>query len=59
MVDLRGGYTGRCCITELAEADDWTNMPLGKERHDSEEKHHDNDEEKDMSAETALTETNR
>jgi hypothetical protein len=60
MVDLRGGYTGRCCITELAEADDWTNMPVGKESlHSSDEMHHDDDDEKDMSNETALAETNR
>ena len=29
MLELRGGYIGRCCITELAEQDEWTNMPLG------------------------------
>lgn len=34
MMELRGGYVGRCCITELEEVDDWVNMPLGQ---DSEE----------------------
>ena len=29
-LDLRGAITGRCCITELCEEDDWENMPLGK-----------------------------
>lgn len=30
MLDLRGGFVGRCCITELEEPDDWENMPLGQ-----------------------------
>jgi hypothetical protein len=30
MVELRGGYVGRCCITELDEVDEWENMPLGR-----------------------------
>lgn len=30
MLDLRGGFTGRCCITELNEVGEWENMPLGK-----------------------------
>ncbi len=30
MLDLRGGFIGRCCITELYEVDEWENMPLGK-----------------------------
>jgi hypothetical protein len=30
MLDLRGGFMGRCCITELEEVDDWCNMPLGR-----------------------------
>jgi ribosomal protein S1 len=30
MLDLRGGYVGRCCITELEEVDEWVNMPLGR-----------------------------
>jgi len=29
MLELRGGYAGRCCITELEEPDEWSNMPLG------------------------------
>ena len=29
MLDLRGGFVGRCCITELEEPDEWANMPLG------------------------------
>jgi hypothetical protein len=33
MLDLRHGFIGRCCITELVEADDWTNFPLGRSRH--------------------------
>lgn len=31
MIDLRGGYHGRCCITELEEADEWVNMPIGRQ----------------------------
>ena len=27
--DLPGGRLGRCCITELADPDDWVNFPLG------------------------------
>jgi ribosomal protein S1 len=30
MMDLRGGFVGRCCITELEEVDEWENMPLGR-----------------------------
>jgi hypothetical protein len=30
MVELRGGFVGRCCITELDEVDEWENMPLGR-----------------------------
>ncbi|KAL9187437.1 hypothetical protein ACHAXT_001540 [Thalassiosira profunda] len=29
MVTLRGGFAGRCCVTELADADGWENVPLG------------------------------
>ena len=32
MLDFRHGFIGRCCITELVEADDWTNFPLGRSR---------------------------
>jgi hypothetical protein len=32
MLDLPHGFIGRCCITELGEADDWTNFPLGHSR---------------------------
>ena len=28
MVELRDGYSARCCITELADEQDWVNMPL-------------------------------
>jgi hypothetical protein len=40
MLDLRGGFVGRCCITELEEMDEWNNFPLGrghkaKSQHDS------------------------
>ena len=31
MLDLRGGYHGRCCISELEEADEWVNMPIGRQ----------------------------
>jgi len=31
MMELRGGYVGRCCITEMEEPDEWSNMPLGHE----------------------------
>jgi hypothetical protein len=27
-VDIKGGFTGRCCITELFDQDEWTNQPL-------------------------------
>lgn len=30
MVALRGGFVGRCCITELEESDEWENMPTGR-----------------------------
>ena len=30
MLELRGGFVGRCCISELDEVDDWVNMPLGR-----------------------------
>jgi hypothetical protein len=30
MIQLPGGYLGRCDITELEEVDDWENMPLGR-----------------------------
>ncbi len=30
MIQLPGGYLGRCDITELEEPDDWDNMPLGR-----------------------------
>lgn len=30
MISLRGGFVGRCCITELADVEEWINMPLGK-----------------------------
>jgi len=30
MIGLRGGYIDRCCVTKLADVDDWKNMPLGK-----------------------------
>eukprot|EP00584_Thalassiosira_punctigera_P003980 CAMPEP_0172546282 /NCGR_PEP_ID=MMETSP1067-20121228/16068_1 /TAXON_ID=265564 ORGANISM="Thalassiosira punctigera, Strain Tpunct2005C2" /NCGR_SAMPLE_ID=MMETSP1067 /ASSEMBLY_ACC=CAM_ASM_000444 /LENGTH=50 /DNA_ID=CAMNT_0013333181 /DNA_START=1 /DNA_END=150 /DNA_ORIENTATION=+ len=29
MIGLRGGYIGRCCVTELADVENWENMPLG------------------------------
>ena len=30
MVELRGGFTGRCCITELSEPSSWSTFPLGQ-----------------------------
>jgi len=33
MLNLRGGFVGRCCITELEDVDGWENMPLGKAAH--------------------------
>jgi hypothetical protein len=30
MMSLRGGFTGRCCITEVADVTEWTNMPFGR-----------------------------
>ena len=32
LLEFRGGFIGRCCITELADADDWSNFPLGRPR---------------------------
>jgi hypothetical protein len=29
-VELRGGFVGRCCVTEMFEPDEWTNMPVGQ-----------------------------
>jgi hypothetical protein len=29
MLELRHGFLGRCCISELAEQDEWRNLPLG------------------------------
>lgn len=28
MIELRNGYTGRCCITEINDTDSWVNMPM-------------------------------
>jgi len=33
MFDLPGGLVGRCDITELADMDEWSNMPLGRYEH--------------------------
>ena len=30
MLELQGGFFGRCDITELEDMDDWVNMPLGR-----------------------------
>ncbi|KAK1744257.1 rRNA biogenesis protein RRP5 [Skeletonema marinoi] len=30
MLSLRGGFIGRCCITELTDENEWTNMPFGR-----------------------------
>ena len=30
MFSLRGGFIGRCCITELTDENEWTNMPFGR-----------------------------
>lgn len=30
MLNLRGGLIGRCCITELTDENEWTNMPFGR-----------------------------
>mmetsp|Transcript_31818 Transcript_31818/g.36201 ORF Transcript_31818/g.36201 Transcript_31818/m.36201 type:complete len:1887 (+) Transcript_31818:1355-7015(+) len=32
MFELRGGYRGRCCITEIDEPDEWVNMPFGRQK---------------------------
>jgi len=31
MLDCRQGRVARCCITELAESEEWVNMPLGRQ----------------------------
>lgn len=28
LVEVAGGYTGHCCITELNDREEWTNLPL-------------------------------
>lgn len=30
MFSLRGGFIGRCCITELTDENEWMNMPFGR-----------------------------
>jgi len=35
MLEIRGGFRGRCCITELDEPDDWVNMPLGRQEQEN------------------------
>ena len=30
MMTLRGGFIGRCCITEVSDGSDWANMPFGR-----------------------------
>ena len=30
MMSLRGGFIGRCCVTELTDESEWTNMPFGR-----------------------------
>ena len=42
MINFRGGHSGRCCITELEEPDEWENMPLG--RPDEEEENQDDED---------------
>ena len=44
MLDLRHGFIGRCCISELVEADDWTNFPLGHSRRSNKKVHVKNSE---------------
>ena len=29
-LEIRGGFIARCCVTELAEPDDWRNMPTAQ-----------------------------
>mmetsp|Transcript_18708 Transcript_18708/g.26359 ORF Transcript_18708/g.26359 Transcript_18708/m.26359 type:complete len:2041 (+) Transcript_18708:162-6284(+) len=31
MIELQGGYVGKCDVTELKNKDEWSNMPLGRE----------------------------
>eukprot|EP00980_Cylindrotheca_fusiformis_P000877 scaffold232_cov91-Cylindrotheca_fusiformis.AAC.2 len=47
MLALRGGFVGRCCITELEEHDEWENMPIGRVNQEEEE-------EKDKTKESAM-----
>lgn len=35
-VEVAGGYTGHCCITELRDREEWTNLPLARS-HETEE----------------------
>jgi hypothetical protein len=43
MLELRHGCIGRCCISELAEQDDWMNLPFGSPS----QEHEDDNEKKD------------
>ena len=38
LVELAGGYTGHCCITELQDHEEWTNLPLTESGFEEEEK---------------------
>jgi ribosomal protein S1 len=48
MLSLRGGYVGRCCITELDENDEWENMPVGRRTHAEEKKEQGMDDSMDV-----------
>jgi rRNA biogenesis protein RRP5 len=38
MLELPDGYLGHCDVTEIDEVDEWSNMPLGRQSHDSNDK---------------------
>ncbi len=48
MVEFRGGHLGRCDITELAEIDDWENMPLGRSGKENEKDTNEEEEDDDQ-----------
>jgi ribosomal protein S1 len=59
MLALRGGFVGRCCITELEENDEWENMPIGRLGKEKEAKKEEkNDESMDVDEEEEETAEN-
>lgn len=51
MINLGEGHVGRCDITELADVDEWSNMPLGRHYHRSQKPHEEEGESERKTAE--------